>query len=643
MWALLVEVWDVERPFTWTRDDVRSSSFLVFGGVLLLQLGACSLVLVAWLLGLPKKLNWEALSVATTALLCAATPWTNSWHCAIILGSERTQVTGLWGASVIEAEGTAILGLLSMAAGFSMYVPVRLAWWPVIPLCSLGSYVLLVATVGSQYPEVTPLRILSLSLLLLLPAGIVRKHELRARERWVEEQDGCAARGGADAMLATPSFLYDLTFRLTESLNFTRTTTVHDAFFGRRVEGTSFASFLLPGDRLRFQEVIESASTCRGAQGGFPFSLSLLRGAASVNLVIFDTRRSEADGRGRFVIGLRMLEQRRSVQLRVEPEDDDGDMGTVASVPEDAMLHVPLPNISVVEAPDAPLPLMQSGRSERSLTRRRSDARGDESPSGFLGTTTWMGVMTSELSHFLKPTEDSLGLSYTTEDNPEHDFTGSRRLSLSYATEHSEYRPRVFCATTQTEVEVVDAAVNTNIVMDELSFRCIACSKPPKSPMFYNPKGCAPVIPGPEAQAIIAKLDKKKGKRSCSKEREKAKDRGDTIRYKGSDFNGVWVAIIPENFQVADWLQTFAIYNGYARMGDGGEAKLLQQGEGGPVSLCGGELRYQQDSGRLLRVGRSGHFVEFVLRSQVRQEGSEASSTWSSEDDRQSVRSIGSG
>lgn len=97
-----------------------------------------------------------------------------------------------------------------------------------------------------------------------------------------------------------------------------------------------------------------------------------------------------------------------------------------------------------------------------------------------------MTLTGSERTLFGKPTEDSLAFSCYTEGD---------LASLA------PVRRIMVVAATQTESAAqADASVNTSIVMEELGFRCIACSKPPK-PRFYDSEGIAPVIPGPEAKA----------------------------------------------------------------------------------------------------------------------------------------------
>lgn len=53
--------------------------------------------------------------------------------------------------------------------------------------------------------------------------------------------------------------------------------------------------------------------------------------------------------------------------------------------------------------------------------------------------------------------------------------------------------PPMLSSGTQTLTpSLVDVAVSTNVVMDEFSFRCIACSKPPTGPKFYTKDWAGP-------------------------------------------------------------------------------------------------------------------------------------------------------
>jgi len=157
-------------------------------------------------------------------------------------------------------------------------------------------------------------------------------------------------------------------------------------------------------------------------------------------------------------------------------------------------------------------------------------------------------------------------------------------------------------APTEAHPEVADAAVNTDVVMDAFSFRCTACSKPPTGPRFYDAEGIAPVVPGPEAQAIMHKLDRKKGVRRESSPH--------SIVCGRPEFNGIWEAVTDQDSSISDWLMNFQVLNGRVILGDDSEVCLEQVRPEGAVFLCGGKVHLRPD-GALVRVGRSGVQIEF--------------------------------
>lgn len=65
-------------------------------------------------------------------------------------------------------------------------------------------------------------------------------------------------------------------------------------------------------------------------------------------------------------------------------------------------------------------------------------------------------------------------------------------------------RPPMIIATTQTTLPTVEAAVSTDIVMDDLSFRCVACSKPPAAPRFYNKDRHRGLSQGSESRSSVS-------------------------------------------------------------------------------------------------------------------------------------------
>jgi len=159
----------------------------------------------------------------------------------------------------------------------------------------------------------------------------------------------------------------------------------------------------------------------------------------------------------------------------------------------------------------------------------------------------------------------------------------------------------------------VDAAVNTEIVMDGFTFRCTACSKPPKAPVEGR-LAFAPVVPGPRARQLISKLDRTKWKRQPGQQKSGTPERNErnTVRYRGSRFDGLWVAEPDEDSpDPAEWLTALRISQGNVVMGDGSTAQLMHSVANDSVLLCGGELRLQDD-GILIRVGRSGIPIPFV-------------------------------
>lgn len=121
---------------------------------------------------------------------------------------------------------------------------------------------------------------------------------------------------------------------------------------------------------------------------------------------------------------------------------------------------------------------------------------------------------------------------------------------------------------------------NTDVTMDGFAFRCNNCAKPPRRPRMQTVGGCAPVVPGPLAAGLIAKLDRKKGVRRGTFNR-----RSRLQMYTGVEFNGTWEATGAAGIVVQDWLRSFWIRNGWVLLNDGSQEQLVQALGGHPVAI----------------------------------------------------------
>lgn len=485
---------------------------------------------------LQRRIPWEAVSAMGTALLCAMYPWVG---------------VQLPGVAPRETEILAFLAVLVVLMGFQALVPTRFVWWPVLPLSALASDASVAAVVGLAAPGAAPMRLAALALLLFLSVGNGRRRERFERRCWRE------AQVVADRQRVPQS---DITLHLTEAGLLTRTTAeLHDRLFGRRSEALSFPSLLTPIERVRLQEGIEQAEISMRPVLLGPCTLTLPQGVLWVHMNI---AREMCDGEPLFSVGLRVVRDespqssRPSQRSRTPPPMDSG-FPRLRSDSSGPQLSPVLPGtLADPEAHRATL---------------SDPGRGSE------GGTLWL----SESScHVARVSTQSVG--------------------------------------TQTKGSMADACVSTTMVIDGLSFRCTLCSKPPVATRTSSSE-FAPVIPGPEAQALIAKLDRQKG----VARRAPAKSKKEMRPYAGRDFDGIWAADVGPERRLNDVLRRICISSGLAMLADG-TGVYLQSDEAGRVVLIGGELSLRRD-GRMLRVGRQGGVVEFAPLARGASHGSKDS------------------
>lgn len=653
-WILLVQVRDARRPFVWAPADPRTFGLLVLGGVLAAQIAISLLMLLARRSRLSRLLPWEAVSVGSVALLCVVYPWANPWHSSVLLGARPADAATHWGRSVHEAEGAAIACVTAMAAGFCALVPIRTAMWPVIPFGALGSYCVLLATLGPTDGGMVPVRLSLLALLFLLPMGNIRKLETQERQRYLMELNGAEhvvsgemwrPTEGVDSyrLRRRSSQACDITFHLSSTFALTKTScAVHASFFGRWAEGLSFTSFLPPQDRARFETLIPDISGT-GRVGSLQCTLNLPQGPVRVDLTAMDVDSCDDSSDAKFIIGLDILDEAhwRPIAGRNCSDVEDPRWAGVLSVPEDLPLNaappirrasVPTPaqtGRKVQHRLSAPLPghcvgplrLTGDGSGSSGQPSSKSDSSGGSRfsqvvPADVPGVVAH-GVPPLPPTMQLAPSDDS-GLSAQTSEDSVFWYSEST-IAARRSSQDSRREVRKPTAATAAQTEAppcVETAVNTDIVMDEFGFRCAACSKPPVPPVIKSKsEGCAPVVPGPMALALIAKLDRKKGvsRSTASSTSSEGGARGSPTHYyfRGPEFNGCWVAERSDGSgDINSWLRHFAILNGHAVLGDDSEVPLLRVGTSGPVLLCGGHVQLLDD-GRLVRRGKSGATVVF--------------------------------
>jgi len=532
---------------------------------LLLQAVVCLTFSVVWFSNgvLQRWWNWEVTGIASTAILCAAVPLTSQQLPA--------------DAAVPPDETTHFLCTVTMVLAFSIFVPVRHMMRSIVPISAFCAHAVLAAPLACiSDPAFAHLMLLAVFFAVLLEGS--RCVEIQERERW----------SGRKRMLTSlevhAKIRCDIFFDVTEALTCTGTTMAHDMFFGTHVEGSLFTNFLAGLDGHRFQDLLQNLPA-HGPSDTLQAALQSSQGLVDVGISVIDLGRGS--DRGRYLVGIRVLED------CVSGACSDG-TDRITPISEEAPVDF-LPGAPAAEGAELAVGTETSVRRDRSDPMRHvgSDRSSHRSHSGRRRAVgSWMQKVFSEKSSC---SIDSLGLSSFADDEIGRE---SHR-------------------TTRTMVEKIDASVNTTVVMDGFSFRCVNCSKPPKNPRFYDSGSFAPVVPGPEALSLIAKLNKKKGIKAVLEAPGAAAQQRESVTfvpYTGTKFDGSWRLISPSDELVSQWLHTLEIANGRVRRSDGNEEQLQQPPGGGPVQLRGGSMILRQP-GYLVRTGRSGvafHFLDRV-------------------------------
>lgn len=495
--------------------------------------------------------------------------WANPWHAAVVAGVDPDDIDRVWGTSARGGEAVAVLGAAAMATSFWAFIRVRFTCFAVIPVCALSSYVLMLVALGSPEPEWIPHNLGALALLLVLPMGASTRQEeaLQRGDSFTEKVEKAEKAEKGDlpsreysGMTGVTSIPSDITFHLSRNFTLTKTNcAVHDPFFGQRAEGLPFTRMLACMDRLRFQELIDAACTSKQREYA-NMTLLLPGGPLPVALSAEQAEPNVADGDGDFVIGVTVIDHP-DLELSTFDRGRQVSGGRIPTVPEDLPIST-VPGSVLDVAPEVL-----------------------DFPPRSMGSLPFMGVCPSDTSLF--------HFSDISEVFPDTACNVHRRMSANAT------------IATQTDplVQRVDMGVNTTIVMDQFSFRCTTCSKPPSAPRYYSPDRCAPVLPG--AHNMASKLDRSRRKRPGDP---------DQAHYRGGEYNGFWEAFSPCDPPPNMWLRQLCIFEGQALLGDDTEACLVQVGGAdGGVFLCGGELKLGCD-GCLERIGQSGSSVWFRLK-----------------------------
>lgn len=562
--------------------DAHEEPLAVVGGTMLAHLVLWVVVSAAWWADRGCRLPWDAMSVCVAAVVCMAHPWIDAWG-----GPGRLADR--------VAERSLVFRTAALSVGFAAYVPVASSHLLVVPLCSIASYALLLGTFGATDARDLPVLLGTLCLPLLSLGGNLRRRELCEKAAWLAE---LAARERPE----TPDDA-DFAFVVSEGCCLLRTNSeMHDGLLGRKAEGFCLASLLPPAERVRLQDLLDEVETTSAARTLEPCTLRLPRGhvRASLRVAPLEHSREGHDGAS-FRIGLRIVQDSAQKQGEEEkqhqPFREEIRRPSFAGAGERSESLHERPEVWPFEAA-VPVPTSSSFRRTRSQK------------ASLYGGISEFGEGTQSLSLHRVP-------SWLMSDDGTLDFSESTGRPSRPVTTASE-------CTQTTAPRRVDVGVSTSIVMDGFSFRCAACCRPPAPPL-YSPDGSAPVVPGPRAHALIAKLDRQKGvRRSRSPSPPLASPRRNSEpavvpgpseealqSYKGHAFDGTWEVRPDDAPTCSAWLRRFHISAGRVVLNDGTRTKLTQRGAHGPVQLCHGEV-VVQSGGRLLRRGRSGRVFEFV-------------------------------
>jgi len=555
------------------RQPLCSDLILIAGGALA-HVAAWVLLVIAWFADRRKRMPWEGLSIASTAVTCAAYPWL----AALVLGPERPEL----------ADRIVALAAAAAAAAYATSVPVRIRRWPIVPLVVAMSCMLMSATVGPTDMSEVLLYIITQFVMLAATLGnnlrrerLERRAWFAGRQRGPEHAHECLDRPRDEVSeedeeshhsLAQPkggselSCLWaDMAFDMSESCHLLQTcAAVHDRFFGRPADGLCLSSILARPERIQLDTMLDAAVVSQTPQFLDCCTLNLQQGPVRVSL-------QAAPLGGRFRVGVRVLE-------------------------ETPVLRVLEPELGHGRSSDLPADPARSS-SASSLTRFHGiipshGVEGAAVPS--MGALSELSLMTGRHS------DSAVSLAYS-------EYT-VRQTPLTYPV----------TIATQTEgaaqLELVEQGVNTDIVMSGFSFRCVVCSKPPPLRRTCSDEDeiCAPVVPGPQARAIMEKLDRKKGVIRAS---ERAGTDGDCRFCTDPAFDGLWTVAPQHANEVNEWMSRLTITSGRAILGDGSEAYMMQIGKRGPILLRGGVMQICSDD-RISRTGKGGRVIEFVRTPQ---------------------------
>jgi len=332
------------------------------------------------------------------------------------------------------------------------------------------------------------------------------------------------------------------------------------------------------------------------------FTIKLAAGPIETNLFAVDTGVPKVDGRGRYVVGLRVLEEPQQMQ---QPSVGSDELEFLHSKSNQEPLAM---RVSTGGKPtqrcigNGQLPGMINPETSTSASSTVPEKSGVARSIATTGASeSWTQVLPSEHSGRRDGRDDFVTLECVSEEFGQIDVL--RKPSDVYAKPSKTMHSQIV----QTEgLKMSEIGVNTTIVMDGLGIRCVNCtqttSRSPKPPSFTNPNGMPPKVVRNPTQAKSQAWEE-----DISIVEALASTRR---KYMSNSFDGRWVAKSSDGAPVSSWLSELAIDGSRVVLGDGDVVQIWREEDKGRPSLCDGEI-FMKDKDTLIRVGHSGVEIEF--------------------------------
>ena len=261
------------------------------------------LVTLRYFRGWLQTWDWERVAVVSIAVLLVTLPFAYEWYAARLQGQHlEGQYFGC-----TDSKTLLVIDLIMTAA--CLFVPLRACVLWMVPVCAIGTFMVMVLALGSPVPADIPGHLTFICGVSFFAYHGACRHERSARERWLalqqvrESQEKTSqASAFATAMGEVAKALCDAVVQLQDNMRVLVPDRMLDSLCGLPMRDRPFTDIVHSDDQERFATLLQQASAS-GIPSATPMTLMRSPNVpVEVQLLVVDVNCNEL----RYLVGVRV-------------------------------------------------------------------------------------------------------------------------------------------------------------------------------------------------------------------------------------------------------------------------------------------------------------------------------------------------